>query len=160
MMATLIIYAIMAAAAAVGFGVWHHSIVVSGEKIGAAAQFKADKPILDACAANKNPDPAACAAFVQHMIEQEAARESELAACATSAGKQNAAIEAIVAQTAGALKAQQAMQAKQAATQKDFDARQAQLSALAAQTQTKAGECKDELARVNSVLDSYRRRGM
>jgi hypothetical protein len=155
-MGTLIFYGIVAAALAVGFGAWHHSIVVDGEKIGVAKQFEADKPILDLCAKYGNTDGATCAAFVAHMIEQEAQRETELATCTTAATHQNSAIDRIAALTAGALKDAQAAKARQAATQKDFDARQAQLSALASQHQTTALECKDELARVNSVLDGYR----
>ncbi len=155
---TLIIYAVMALGAASAFGLYHHSITVAGEQVGAQKQFAADKPILEACDRHGNKEPAKCAAFIDAIIAQEAQRESELKACGDAASRQNAAIDRITANTASALAAAQAAKAKQAATQKDFDLRQANLAAIAAGHQTKAKGCEDELARVNSVLDGYRRR--
>ena len=156
----LIAYGAIAIAAAAFYATWHHKVYSEGEADGITQQFEADKPILAACDKHGNKEPARCAAFIEEILAMKDAREAEAAACATSAGRQNAAIEQIVARTAQSLAAAQALKAKQAATQKDFDLRQAQLAAIAGRQETTARECKDELARVNSVLDSYKRRGV
>jgi hypothetical protein len=140
----LIAYGVIALAAAAFYATWHHKVYSEGEADGIAAQFKADKPILDACDKHGNKEPARCAAFIEEILAMKDAREAEAAACATSAGKQNAAIEAIAKATASAVAAAQAMQ----------------LAAIAGAKENTARECKDELARVNGVLDSYKRRGV
>ncbi len=156
----LIAYAGIALAAAAFYGTWHHKVFTEGRADGIALQFKADKPMLAACEKHGNKEPERCAAFIDAVVSEEAKREAELASCSASAQRQNAALEVIATQTAAALKASADVRAKQAATQKSFDDRQRELHAQAASTQTKVGECKDELAQVNRVLDSYRPRSL
>jgi hypothetical protein len=156
-MIQLIIYGIMAVAAATAFGLWHHSITVAGENAGIQKQFAADKPILDECSKRGNADPANCVKYIEALIVAEAQREAELATLTEAETRQKAALDLIAKQSASAVAAIQAAKAKQLATQKDFDARQAELSQLAGKRVNETLACTDELTRVNSVLDSYKR---
>lgn len=159
-MVTMIFYGIVAASLLGAVGLWHHSAVVEGKKEGAVAQFNTDKPILTACISHGmaksdgNADTERCAAYLEQLVAANADLTSANKAFADSAGRQKAAIDVIVKQTADSLARSQAVMAKQRASAAGFQAEQDRLQAIVSDAKASKLSCEDQLAKTNALVDS------